>query len=79
VQLCRFAGYGVDGRTVRKQVHRVESPMEYYWESRSKNAQNNEARVCPLCMKMSNLNSSNNLLRMEVTGFTQLITIYRQC
>jgi len=30
-RLCRFAGYRVDDRTVRKQVHRVESRMEYYW------------------------------------------------
>jgi len=37
---CRFAGYRVDGRTVRKQAHHVESRMEYYWELRSKNAQN---------------------------------------
>ena len=38
----------VDGRTVRKQVHHVESRMEYYWELRSKNAQNIKARMCPL-------------------------------
>ena len=31
LRLCRLAGYHVDGRTVRKQVHRVESRMEYYW------------------------------------------------
>ena len=46
--LCRFAGYHVDGRTVRKQVRRVESPMECYWELRSKNAQNIKALMCPL-------------------------------
>ena len=34
----------VDGRTVRKQVHHVE----YYWELRSKNAQNIKALMCPL-------------------------------
>ena len=38
----------VDGRTVRKQVHHVESRMEYYWELRSKNAQNIKAVMCPL-------------------------------
>jgi len=42
-RLCRFAGYHVDGRTVRKQVHRVKSRMAYYWELRSKNAQNIKA------------------------------------
>jgi len=46
--LCRFAGYRVDGRTVRRQVHRVESRMEYYWELSSKNAQNIKALMCPL-------------------------------
>ena len=46
--MCRFAGYRVDGRTVRKQVHRDESRMEYYWELRSKNAQNIKALMCPL-------------------------------
>jgi len=46
--LCRFAGYCADGRTVRKRVHRVESPMEYYWKLRSKNAQNIKALTCPL-------------------------------
>ena len=45
---CRFAGYRVDGRTVRKQAHHVESRMEYYWELRSKNAQNIKALMCPL-------------------------------
>jgi len=44
----RFAGYRVDGRTLRKQVHRDESRKEYYWELRSKNAQNIKALVCPL-------------------------------
>jgi len=48
LRLCRFAGYHVDGRTVRKQVHHVESRMEYYWELRSKNAQNIKALMCPL-------------------------------
>jgi len=48
LRLCRFAGYRVDGRTVRKQVNRVESPMEYYCELRSKNAQNIKALMCPL-------------------------------
>jgi len=48
LRLCRFAGYHVDGRTVRKQVHHVESRMEYYWELRSKNAQNIRALMCPL-------------------------------
>ena len=43
-----FAGHHVDGRTVRKQVHHVESRMEYYWELRSKNAQNIKALMCPL-------------------------------
>jgi len=33
---------------VRKQVHRVESRMEYHWELRSKNAQNIKAPMCPL-------------------------------
>ena len=36
------------GRTVRKQIHRVEPRMEYYWELRSKNAQNIKALMCPL-------------------------------
>ena len=48
LRLCRFAGYRVDCRTVRKQVHRVESRMEYRWELRSKNAQNIKALMCPL-------------------------------
>ena len=48
---CRFAGYHDDGRTVRKHVHRVESRMEYYWELRSKNAQNIKALMCPLYMQ----------------------------
>ena len=48
LRLCRFAGYHVGGRTVRKQVHRVESRMEYYWGLRSKNAQNIKALMCPL-------------------------------
>jgi len=48
LQLCRFTGYHVDGRTVRKQVHHVESRMEYYWELRSKNVQNIKALMCPL-------------------------------
>jgi len=43
LRLCRFAGYHVGGQTVRKQVHHVESRMEYYWELRSKNAQNIKA------------------------------------
>jgi len=30
-----FAGYRVDCCSVRKQVHRVESRTEYYWELRS--------------------------------------------
>ena len=42
-----FAGYHAGGRTIRKQVNRVESRMEYYWELRSKNAQN-KALMCPL-------------------------------
>ena len=46
--LCRFAGYRVGGRTVSKQVHRVESRMEYYWELRSKDAQYIKALMCPL-------------------------------
>jgi len=33
---------------VRKQVHRVESRLEYYWELRSKNAQNIKALVYPI-------------------------------
>jgi len=41
--LCRFAGYHVDFRTIRKQVHRVESRMEYFWALRSKNAHNIKA------------------------------------
>jgi len=48
LRLCRFAGYHVDGRTIRKQVHRVESRMEYYWALRSTNAQNIKALMCPL-------------------------------
>ena len=48
MRLSRFAGYHVDGRTVRKQVRRVESPMEYYSELRSENAQNIKALTCPL-------------------------------
>jgi len=28
--------------------HHVESRMEYYWELRSKNAQNIKAQMCPL-------------------------------
>ena len=48
LRLCRFAGYRVDSRTVRKQVYRVESRMEYYWELRSKDAQNIKALMCPL-------------------------------
>ena len=48
MRLCRFAGYRDDGRTVHKQVHRVKSRMEYYWELRSKNAQNIKALMCPL-------------------------------
>ena len=48
MRLCRFAGYDVDGRTVRQQVYHVESRMEYYWELRSKNAQNIKALMCPL-------------------------------
>jgi len=40
MRLCGFAGYHVGGQTIRKQVHRVESPMEYYWELRSKNVLN---------------------------------------
>ena len=43
-----FASYHVAGRTVRKQVHHVESRMEYYWELRSKNAQNIKALMFPL-------------------------------
>jgi len=43
LRLCRFAGYHVDGRTVRKQVHPTESRMEYYWELCSKDAQNIKA------------------------------------
>jgi len=30
LQLCRFGGYHVNGRTVHKQVHRVDSWMEHY-------------------------------------------------
>ena len=52
LRLCRFAGYRVNGRTVRKQVHHVESRMEYYWELRSKNAQNIKALMCPLYRSM---------------------------
>jgi len=48
LRLSSFAGYHVGGRTVRKQVHRVESRMEYYWKSRSYNAQNIKALMCPL-------------------------------
>jgi len=54
LRLSRFAGYHVGGRTVRKQVHRVELPMEYYWELRSKNAQNIKALMCPLYGQMRN-------------------------
>jgi len=39
VRLCRFAAYRVNCWTVRKQVHCVESRMEFYWELRSRNAQ----------------------------------------
>jgi len=48
LRLYRVAGYRVDGRTDRKQVHRVESRMEYYWELRSKDVQNIKAVMCPL-------------------------------
>jgi len=48
LRLCRFAGYHVGGRTVRKQVHRIESRVEYYWELRSENAQNIKALMCSL-------------------------------
>jgi len=34
--------------TVCKQVHCVESRMEYYWELRSNNAQNIKALTYPL-------------------------------
>ena len=51
-------GYHVDGRTVRKQVHHVESRMEYYWELRSKNAQNIKALMCPL-YRYSRLSSAS--------------------
>ena len=54
MQLCRFTGYHVDGRIVRKQVHSVESWMAYYWELRSKNAQNIKALMCPLYYLMTN-------------------------
>jgi len=37
----------VGGRSIRKQAHRVESPMEYYWELRSENAQSIKALMCP--------------------------------
>ena len=47
-RLCRFAGYRVDGRTIRKLVHRVESRIEYHWELRSKDAQNIKILMCPL-------------------------------
>ena len=53
--LCRFAGYHVDGRTVRKQVHRVESRVEYYSELRSKDAQNINALMCPLYRSVSQM------------------------
>jgi len=33
----------------RKQLHCVESRTEYYWKLRSKNGQNIEALMCPLC------------------------------
>jgi len=55
LRLCRFAGYHVDGQTVRKQVHRVESRMEYYWELRSKNAQNIKTLMCRLYSHWSHL------------------------
>ena len=48
-----FAGYRVDGRTVRKQVQRVESRMEYYCELRTKNAQNIKAPICPLHLNVT--------------------------
>jgi len=35
----------------RKQVHRMESRMEYYWELRSNNPQNIKAVMCPLYKK----------------------------
>jgi len=47
-QWCSFAGYRVNCWIVRKQVHRFESRMEYYWELRSKNAKNITALMCPL-------------------------------
>jgi len=46
--LCRFAGCHIDSQTVRKQVHRVESRVEYYCELRSKDAQNIKALMGPL-------------------------------
>jgi len=48
LRLCRFARYHVDGWTVRKQAHRVELRMKYYWELRSKNAHIIKALMCPL-------------------------------
>ena len=48
LRLCRFASYHVGGRTVRTQVHRVESRIECYWKIRSENAQNIKALMCPL-------------------------------
>jgi len=47
-EVNRFAGYCVGCWVVRKQVHRVESLMEYYWALRGKNAQNIKALICPL-------------------------------
>ena len=40
---CRFVS-----TIVKHPVHLVESRMEYYWELRSKNAQNIRALMCPL-------------------------------
>ena len=62
LRLCRFAGYHVDGRTVRKQVHHIESRLGYYWDLRSKNAQNIKTLMCPLyCHRGDNLiNTSLN-------------------
>jgi len=53
--LCRHAGYRVDGLTVHKQVHHIESQMEYYWEFHSKNAQNIKALMCPLYLGYGSL------------------------
>ena len=57
VQLGRSQRENVVVCVVRKQVHRVESRMEYYWELRSKNAQNIKTLMCPLYMRTAHSRS----------------------